>query len=179
MQYYQEWWEKKKRSRWCHQADGSTCWLFWGHIFSYNSSLITVHWAAQCSTGTEMSSITDLAALLLLLLSTIGIGKVEAKECCKDKRVGSVSYTLLPDDHQSYSRELPIFYFYLYTLLPNHQNFLSHRELPSQCINNCIYSVVGSSSPKFCFQKGFFQILHSSNILGLYLSLFVLLSYSI
>merc|ERR1719460_3031542 len=73
----------------------------------------------------------NVAALLFLLLTTC-IGGVEPKmeECCKEKRVGPVFYTLLPD-HQSYS-----------------------RELPEQCLNSCIYTVEGTSSPKFCFQTG-------------------------
>ena len=49
-------------------------------------------------------------------------------ECCTEKMVGNVSYTLLPGTF--------------------------HGELPSQCLNGCVYTVSGTSSPKFCFAKG-------------------------
>merc|ERR1711990_1122913 len=78
----------------------------------------------------EMSPTTNLSLLLAaLFLLSLTIGMVEAKECCKEKRVGSTFYTL---DHQLYS----------------------HGELPNDCLNNCVYTVAGASSPKFCFGKG-------------------------
>ena len=49
-------------------------------------------------------------------------------ECCNRKTVGSVSYTLVPEPF--------------------------HGELPHQCKNNCIYTVSGTSSQKFCFKTG-------------------------
>jgi len=55
--------------------------------------------------------------------------KAEAEECCAEKVVGSVSYTLLPDA-------------------------VFDGEIPGQCINNCLYTVTGTSSPKFCFGRG-------------------------
>jgi len=66
------------------------------------------------------------ATVLLLLTGP----KVEAQdlECCTEKRVGSVSYTLLPGTF--------------------------HGELPSQCLNDCVYTVSGNSAQKFCFAKG-------------------------
>merc|ERR1712210_190171 len=69
---------------------------------------------------------SQLATVLLLLTRP----KVEAKalECCTEKRVGSVSYTLLPGTF--------------------------HGELPSQCLNDCVYTVSGNSAQKFCFAKG-------------------------
>ena len=66
--------------------------------------------------------------LAALFLPSLTVGMVE--ECCKEKRVGSIVYTL---DEQ-----------------PN-----SRGELPNGCLNNCVYTVVGASSPKFCFGKGF------------------------
>merc|ERR1719458_2164890 len=50
------------------------------------------------------------------------------EECCTEKMVGSVSYTLL--------------------------DAAFHGELPHQCLNDCVYTVSGTSSPKFCFQRG-------------------------
>ena len=67
---------------------------------------------------------SQLATVLLLLTGAM----VEAQECCTEKSVGSVSYTLLPDTFRG--------------------------ELPSQCLNGCVYTVSGTSSPKFCFVKG-------------------------
>ena len=80
----------------------------------------------------EMSSL--IATVLLFLLLNTCIGEVEPKteECCKEKKVGSVFYSLLPD-HHSYSREFPYFsffsLFFLYTLLPDYHHSYS-RELP-------------------------------------------------
>ena len=65
-----------------------------------------------------------LTALLLFLVETSA-----QDDCCPRKRVGSVSYTLLPAG-------------------------TSHREVPSQCLNHCVYTVSGTSSPKFCFATG-------------------------
>jgi len=65
-----------------------------------------------------------LTALLLFLVETSA-----QDDCCPRKRVGSVSYTLLPAG-------------------------TSHREIPSQCLNHCVYTVSGTSSPKFCFATG-------------------------
>jgi len=69
---------------------------------------------------------SQLATVLLLLTGAM----LEAKdlECCTEKRVGSVSYTLLPGTF--------------------------HGELPSQCLNDCVYTVSGNSAQKFCFAKG-------------------------
>ena len=71
------------------------------------------------------------------LLIAIGIARVESQnivvpptkeECCTEKMVGSVSYTLLPD--------------------------LFHGTIPHQCLNHCVYTVTDTLSPKFCFQRG-------------------------
>ena len=61
-----------------------------------------------------MSSLVATGLLFLLL----NIGGVEPKmeECCKEKRVGPVFYSLLPDD-QSYSRELFFFFVSFFLLL--------------------------------------------------------------
>merc|ERR1719370_599280 len=50
------------------------------------------------------------------------------EECCAEKMVGSVSYTLA---------EAPF-----------------RGAIPHQCLNDCVYTVTGTSSPKFCFQRG-------------------------
>ena len=70
-----------------------------------------------------------MALLLLLLLTNSMVVGMEAEQCCSRKMVGSVSYTLL---------------------LP--ENF--HQELPHRCLNDCVYTVSGTSSPKFCFGAG-------------------------
>jgi deleted-in-malignant-brain-tumors protein 1 len=69
-----------------------------------------------------------------LLTTTIAMVESQSKlggtqmECCTEKMVGSVSYTLL--------------------------DAAFHGELPNQCLNDCVYTVSGTSSPKFCFQRG-------------------------
>merc|ERR1719222_487643 len=69
-------------------------------------------------------------ALLTLLVARSLVVEISAQdECCPRKMVGSVSYTLLP-------------------------SATSPRELPSQCRNDCVYTVSGTSSPKFCFARG-------------------------
>jgi hypothetical protein len=73
---------------------------------------------------------SQLATVLLLLTGAV----VEAstlrglEECCTEKMVGNVSYTLLPDTF--------------------------HGELPRQCLKSCVYTVSDTSSPMFCFAKG-------------------------
>merc|ERR1712172_118357 len=49
-------------------------------------------------------------------------------ECCTQKMVGDVSYTLFHD--------------------------LFHRSIPYECLNECVYTRDGTSSPKFCFIRG-------------------------
>ena len=66
--------------------------------------------------------------LLLLSKPVVEAEDLQTKECCAKKMVGNVSYTLLPGTF--------------------------HGELPSQCLNGCVYTVSGTSSPKFCFAKG-------------------------
>ena len=96
-----------------HQADdeGCTCCLF------PNSSLpikapSALHSAAHCLiTDFKMSSLIATALLFLFLLLNIGLVEPKKEECCKEKRVGSVFYSLLPDHHHSYSRELFSFFF--------------------------------------------------------------------
>merc|ERR1712226_191526 len=50
------------------------------------------------------------------------------EECCREKMVGSVSYTLLDDPFRG--------------------------QIPRQCLNDCVYTVSGTSRPKFCFEPG-------------------------
>ena len=57
------------------------------------------------------------------------VGPME--ECCAEKMVGSVSYSLMERGFQG--------------------------SIPNQCLNNCVYTVSGTSSPKFCFQRGTFM----------------------
>merc|ERR1712192_145840 len=78
--------------------------------------------------GTDFEMFPNLTNLSLLLpaLLLLSLGKVEGKECCQEKQVGSVNYTLLPYDHQ----------------------------LPLACLDNCVYTVANTSTPKYCFEKG-------------------------
>merc|ERR1711887_448706 len=52
----------------------------------------------------------------------------QMEACCAEKMVGSVSYTLVEATF--------------------------HGAIPHQCLNDCVYTVTGTSSPKFCFQRG-------------------------
>merc|ERR1711872_339732 len=52
----------------------------------------------------------------------------QAAECCHEKMVGGVSYSLLPEAFD--------------------------RSLPHQCLTSCVYTKTGISSPKFCFARG-------------------------
>merc|ERR1711973_1002413 len=53
----------------------------------------------------------------------------QAAECCQEKTVGGVSYSLLPEAF--------------------------HGSLPHQCLTSCVYTKTGMlSSPKFCFARG-------------------------
>jgi len=53
----------------------------------------------------------------------------QAAECCQEKTVGGVSYSLLPEAF--------------------------HGSLPHQCLTSCVYTKTGIlSSPKFCFARG-------------------------
>ena len=91
-----------------------------------------LHWAAGCLQEMEMSPTTNLALLrvvVFLFLAVVGMAGAAEDECCKEKKVGSVVYTLLPPDH-------------------------ADRKLPHQCLNNCVYTLAGTLRPKFCFQKG-------------------------
>ena len=53
---------------------------------------------------------------------------MEKQECCQEKNVGNVSYTLLADQYLG--------------------------KLPDHCLNDCVYTIINSSSPKFCFARG-------------------------
>merc|ERR1711872_233523 len=56
-------------------------------------------------------------------------GHGQAAECCQEKTVGGVSYSLLPEAF--------------------------HGSLPHQCLTSCVYTKTGMlSSPKFCFARG-------------------------
>merc|ERR1712156_1176896 len=53
----------------------------------------------------------------------------QAAECCQEKTVGGVSYSLFPEAF--------------------------HGSLPHQCLTSCVYTKTGMlSSPKFCFARG-------------------------
>jgi len=65
---------------------------------------------------------------VVLFLLTKSVVHSQAEECCAKKKVGGVSYNLL----------LGIF----------------DGEIPHECLNDCVYTVSGTSSPKFCFKRG-------------------------
>ena len=98
---------------------------------------LPLHSAAECSTDSKMTPTNNLSPLLAAVFLLLTIVVVEPEECCKEKRVGSTSYTLLTHIHQPHL----------------------HGELPDKCLNNCIYTVTGASGPTFCFGKGFANFL--------------------
>ena len=51
------------------------------------------------------------------------------KECCAEKKVGSVDYTLWPAG-------------------------AFQGQIPDSCLNNCVYTITGTANPKFCFKTG-------------------------
>merc|ERR1711962_1627369 len=55
-------------------------------------------------------------------------GGMDKQECCQEKNVGNVSYTLLANQYLG--------------------------KIPDQCLNDCVYTITNSSSPKFCFARG-------------------------
>merc|ERR1719234_144440 len=73
-------------------------------------------------------NLTNLSLLLATILLLLTLAKVEGKDCCKEKKVGPTNYTLLPYNH--------------------------HHLLPLACLDNCVYTVANTSTPKYCFEKG-------------------------
>merc|ERR1719234_2528284 len=73
-------------------------------------------------------NLTNLSLLLATILLLLTLAKGEGKDyCCKEKMVGTVNYTLLPNNH---------------------------HQLPLACLDNCVYTVANTSTPKYCFEKG-------------------------
>ena len=78
--------------------------------------------------------ITMIFSALLLLLPSVLISKVKGaptddSECCLEKRVGDIEYSLVDVGSSS-------------------------SPVPDQCLNDCVYSVTGTSEPRFCFARG-------------------------
>ena len=78
--------------------------------------------------------ITMIFSALLLLLPSVLITEVQAaptddSECCLEKRVGDIEYSLVDVGSSS-------------------------SPVPEQCLNDCVYSVTGTSEPRFCFARG-------------------------
>ena len=68
----------------------------------------------------------------LVAASFLFAAAVEAraeKECCAEKKVGSVDYTLWPAG-------------------------AFQGQIPDSCLNNCVYTITGTANPKFCFKTG-------------------------
>merc|ERR1711971_73961 len=73
-------------------------------------------------------NLTNLSLLLATLLLLLTLAKGEGKDyCCKEKMVGTTNYTLQPYNH--------------------------HHLLPLACLDNCVYTVANTSTPKYCFEK--------------------------
>jgi len=53
---------------------------------------------------------------------------MDDSECCLEKKVGDTFYTRLDDDFSGL--------------------------VPDQCLNDCLYTITGTSEPKFCFARG-------------------------
>jgi len=70
--------------------------------------------------------LTKLGNAFFLL--TIAMVESESPPCCTEKMVGGVSYSLFHD--------------------------VFHGSIPHQCLSGCVYTRSGTSSPKFCFQRG-------------------------
>merc|ERR1712172_252878 len=73
-------------------------------------------------------NLTNLSLLLATILLLLTLAKGEEKDfCCKEKMVGTTNYTLQPNNH---------------------------HQLPLACLDNCVYTVANTSTPKYCFEKG-------------------------
>ena len=72
--------------------------------------------------------ISSVGLLALFFTGTLGAPSQES-ECCQEKRVGDTFYTLLSDDSFS-------------------------GGVPERCLNDCLYTAIGTSEPKFCFARG-------------------------
>jgi len=72
--------------------------------------------------------ISSIGLIALFFTGTLGAPSQES-ECCQEKRVGDTFYTLLSDDSFS-------------------------GGVPERCLNDCLYTAIGTSEPKFCFARG-------------------------
>jgi len=79
-------------------------------------------------TATRTMILTKLGNAFLLLTIAMVESESPPMECCTQKIVGDDHYTLWHD--------------------------LFHRSLPYECLNDCVYTKTGTSSPKFCFVRG-------------------------
>ena len=62
------------------------------------------------------------------LISSENAGGIDKQECCQEKTVGNISYTLLTNQYLG--------------------------KLPYQSLNNCVYTITNASSRYFCFARG-------------------------
>ena len=86
-----------------------------------------------------------LCKALLLLLTNSLVVEVEAEEeCCSRKPVGSISYTLTTDNILNTYDTLTADN----TLTTDSDNIFHGGQLPQQCLNDCHYTVDGTSSSK-------------------------------
>ena len=72
--------------------------------------------------------LTKLGKAFLILTIAMVESESPMMECCTEKVVGDVSYTLFHD--------------------------VFHGSIPYQCLGDCIYTRTNTSSPKFCFIEG-------------------------
>ena len=120
-----------------------------GHL-SFFKSLLSSSVSLTSSATTKVLPAMFLSFAILLRSSTIffllAISMTESQhlptveKCCTKKMVGNISYTLSADVFQG--------------------------ELPSQCRNDCVYTVTGTARPKFCFQRGLLDL--QNQALGLF-----------
>ena len=106
--------------------------LFQGHFFLFLSRTVSPSLNHRQLLEMFLSNLPRLGKAFFL---TTIVAMVEAhptvlpmEECCTEKMVGTVSYTLLEEHFQG--------------------------QIPQQCINNCVYTVTGTSNPKFCEVPG-------------------------
>merc|ERR1719180_274863 len=70
-----------------------------------------------------------ISSVVLLLAVFVSGAPMDDSECCEEKQVGDTFYTRLDDDD-------------------------SFSGVPDQCLNDCLYTITGTSEPKFCFARG-------------------------
>merc|ERR1712032_1072176 len=76
----------------------------------------------------EMMRSAMIFSVVALLVVFVTGAPMDDTECCLEKKVGDTFYTRLDDDFSGL--------------------------VPDQCLNDCLYTISGTSEPKFCFARG-------------------------